>query len=176
MLTGSTPLYDLPNGRIIKPEPGQPLVVPEGAVVVPGARSVSVGAGKEWGLSLATPVIVKYRDDKTDTRTELEAVDPVDVVGLTRTLIDIESTTGQEGAVGRVLAGYLRERGYSVLEQPLDGGRINVIAAVGEPERGVLHALRLRAAVLPEPRRGRRAARPRRLRRQGHPGRAGGGG
>ena len=72
VLTGSTPIYDLPNGRIIKPEPGQPLVVPEGAVVVPGARSVTVGAGKDWGLSLATPVIVKYRDDKTDTRTELE--------------------------------------------------------------------------------------------------------
>ena len=72
VLTGSTPMYDLPNGRIIKPEPGQPLVVPEGAVVVPGARSVNVGAGQEWGLSLATPVIVKYRDDKTDTRTGLE--------------------------------------------------------------------------------------------------------
>jgi 2,3,4,5-tetrahydropyridine-2-carboxylate N-succinyltransferase len=73
VLTGSTPVYDLVNGRIIKPEPGQPLVVPAGAVVVPGARAVTVGAGKEWGLSLATPVIVKYRDDKTDTRTELEA-------------------------------------------------------------------------------------------------------
>jgi len=73
ILTGSTPVYDLPNGRIIKPEPGQPLVVPEGAVVVPGARAVTVGAGKDWGLSLATPVIVKYRDDRTDTRTELEA-------------------------------------------------------------------------------------------------------
>ncbi len=72
VLTGSTPVYDLPNGRIIRPEPGQPLVIPEGAVVVPGARSVTVGAGKDWGLSLATPVIVKYRDDKTDTRTELE--------------------------------------------------------------------------------------------------------
>jgi len=73
VLTGSTPIYDLPNGTIIKPQPGEPLVVPEGAVVVPGARSVTVGAGKEWGLSLATPVIVKYRDDRTDTRTELEA-------------------------------------------------------------------------------------------------------
>jgi 2,3,4,5-tetrahydropyridine-2,6-dicarboxylate N-succinyltransferase len=72
ILTGSTPVYDLPNGRILKPEAGQPLVIPEGAVVVPGARSVTVGAGKDWGLSLATPVIVKYRDDKTDTRTELE--------------------------------------------------------------------------------------------------------
>jgi 2,3,4,5-tetrahydropyridine-2-carboxylate N-succinyltransferase len=72
VLTGSTPVYDLPNGVIIRPEPGQPLVVPEGAVVVPGARAVTVGAGREWGLSLATPVIVKYRDDRTDTRTELE--------------------------------------------------------------------------------------------------------
>ena len=72
IITGSTPLYDLPNERIIKPERGQPLIVPEGAVVVPGARQVSVGAGREWGLSLATPVIVKYRDEKTDARTELE--------------------------------------------------------------------------------------------------------
>jgi 2,3,4,5-tetrahydropyridine-2,6-dicarboxylate N-succinyltransferase len=73
ILTGSTPIYDLPNGTIVRPEAGRPLVVPEGAVVVPGARAVSVGAGREWGLSLATPVIVKYRDDRTDTRTELEA-------------------------------------------------------------------------------------------------------
>jgi 2,3,4,5-tetrahydropyridine-2,6-dicarboxylate N-succinyltransferase len=73
ILTGSTPVYDLPHARIIKPEPGQPLVIPEGAVVVPGARMVTVGAGRDWGLSLATPVIVKYRDDRTDTRTELES-------------------------------------------------------------------------------------------------------
>ena len=72
IITGSTPIYDLPNERIIKPEPGQPVVVPEGAVVVPGARSVTIGAGRGWGLSLATPVIVKYRDEKTDARTELE--------------------------------------------------------------------------------------------------------
>jgi 2,3,4,5-tetrahydropyridine-2,6-dicarboxylate N-succinyltransferase len=49
-----------------------PVVIPERAVVVPGARAVTVGAGVEWKLSLATPVIVKYRDEKTDTRTELE--------------------------------------------------------------------------------------------------------
>ena len=73
VLTGSTPVYDLPRGEIIRPEIGAPLVVPEGAVVVPGARAVTVGKGREWGLSLATPVIVKYRDDRTDTRTELEA-------------------------------------------------------------------------------------------------------
>lgn len=72
IITASTPVYDLPNGRIIPPQPDAPMVIPEGAVVVPGARAVSVGKGAEWGLSLATPVIVKYRDDKTDARTELE--------------------------------------------------------------------------------------------------------
>ena len=59
VLTGSTPLYDPPNGTILKPEPGKPLVVPEGAVVVPGARAVTVGAGREWGLSLMAGLIVK---------------------------------------------------------------------------------------------------------------------
>jgi 2,3,4,5-tetrahydropyridine-2-carboxylate N-succinyltransferase len=71
ILTGSTPIYDLPNGRIIEPSKG-PLIVPEGAVVVPGTRPVTSGKGKEWGLALATPVIVKYRDEKTDARTALE--------------------------------------------------------------------------------------------------------
>jgi 2,3,4,5-tetrahydropyridine-2-carboxylate N-succinyltransferase len=71
ILTGSTPIYDLPNGRIIEPA-GGPLIVPEGAVVVPGTRPVTSGKGKEWGLSVSTPVIVKYRDDKTDARTALE--------------------------------------------------------------------------------------------------------
>ncbi len=73
VLTGSTPVYDLVRGTIIKPDADHPLVVPEGAVVVPGARAVTAGKGPEWGLSLATPVIVKYRDSRTDTRTELEA-------------------------------------------------------------------------------------------------------
>jgi 2,3,4,5-tetrahydropyridine-2-carboxylate N-succinyltransferase len=73
VLTGSTPVYDLVNGRIIAPGADRPLVIPEGAVVVPGARAVTAGKGPEWGLSLATPVIVKYRDSRTDTRTELEA-------------------------------------------------------------------------------------------------------
>jgi 2,3,4,5-tetrahydropyridine-2-carboxylate N-succinyltransferase len=73
VLTGSTPVYDLVKGEIIRPTADRPLVVPEGAVVVPGARAVTGGKGPEWGLSLATPVIVKYRDSRTDTRTELEA-------------------------------------------------------------------------------------------------------
>jgi 2,3,4,5-tetrahydropyridine-2-carboxylate N-succinyltransferase len=73
VLTGSTPVYDLVHGVIHAPAPGRPLVVPAGAVVVPGARAVTRGAGPGWGLSLATPVIVKYRDDRTDSRTELES-------------------------------------------------------------------------------------------------------
>ena len=72
IITGSTPVYDVPNGRIIRPEAGQPLIIPEGAVVVPGARQVTAGRGPEWGLSVATPVIVKYRDGQTDARTALE--------------------------------------------------------------------------------------------------------
>jgi len=73
VLTASTPIYDLPRGVVVTAKAGEPLIVPAGAVVVPGARAVTVGAGKEWGVSLATPVIVKYRDDRTDLRTELEA-------------------------------------------------------------------------------------------------------
>src|SRR6476660_907404 len=73
VLTGSTPVYDLVRGDIIRPTADRPLVVPEGAAVVPGARAVTAGKGPEWQLSLATPVIVKYRDSRTDTRTELEA-------------------------------------------------------------------------------------------------------
>ena len=73
VLTRSTPVYDLPRRRVITPRDGSPLVIPEGAVVAPGTRAVTAEAGREWGLALATPVIVKYRDDKTDTGTELEA-------------------------------------------------------------------------------------------------------
>ena len=74
VLTGSTPVYDLPRRRVITARRRRAsVVIPEGAVVVPGTRAVTADAGREWGLALATPVIVKYRDDKTDTRTELEA-------------------------------------------------------------------------------------------------------
>jgi 2,3,4,5-tetrahydropyridine-2-carboxylate N-succinyltransferase len=72
VLTNSTPIYDVVNGTIIKAAPGEPLVVPEGAVVVPGTRPIQSGHGKDWGLSVATPIIVKYRDDKTSARTALE--------------------------------------------------------------------------------------------------------
>ena len=72
IITASTPIYDLPNERIIAAAGGEPLVVPEGAVVVPGSRPVGSAAGQKWGLSVATPVIVKYRDERTSARAALE--------------------------------------------------------------------------------------------------------
>jgi 2,3,4,5-tetrahydropyridine-2-carboxylate N-succinyltransferase len=72
ILNRSTPLYDLVNGTVHTAKDELPLVVPEGAVVVAGARAVAKGKGPEWGLSLYTPVIVKYRDASTDTRAQLE--------------------------------------------------------------------------------------------------------
>jgi 2,3,4,5-tetrahydropyridine-2-carboxylate N-succinyltransferase len=72
ILTRSTPVFDLPNSRIIKAEGDKPLQIPAGAVVVQGSRAVSGGFGKENGLSVYCPIIVKYRDEKTDASTQLE--------------------------------------------------------------------------------------------------------
>src|SRR3984957_15336757 len=72
ILTRGTPVYDIVRGEVLKSSADQPLVIPEGAVVVPGSRELKRGAEPAWGLSLYTPVIVKYRDDKTDLSTTLE--------------------------------------------------------------------------------------------------------
>ena len=71
ILTRSTPLYDLVHNEVYRATPESPLEVPEGAVIVPGSRAVTKGA-VELGISLYTPVIVKYRDEKTDRGIELE--------------------------------------------------------------------------------------------------------
>jgi 2,3,4,5-tetrahydropyridine-2,6-dicarboxylate N-succinyltransferase len=72
ILNRSTPVYDLASGNVLTARDDQPLIIPEKAVVVAGSRAITHGRGKEWGLSLYTPVIVKYRDAKTDLRTQLE--------------------------------------------------------------------------------------------------------
>jgi 2,3,4,5-tetrahydropyridine-2,6-dicarboxylate N-succinyltransferase len=72
ILTGGTPVYDLVTGRELRRRGSDPLEIPEGAVVVPGARAVGEGKGRDWGLSLQTPVIVKYRDAKTERSISLE--------------------------------------------------------------------------------------------------------
>jgi 2,3,4,5-tetrahydropyridine-2-carboxylate N-succinyltransferase len=72
ILNRSTPIYDLVHGAVHSATSADPLIVPENAVVVAGSRAVSRGMGAEWGISLYTPVIVKYRDAKTDEKIQLE--------------------------------------------------------------------------------------------------------
>jgi 2,3,4,5-tetrahydropyridine-2-carboxylate N-succinyltransferase len=72
VLTRGTPVYDLVRERVYRADADRPLEIPAGAVVVPGARQVVKGWGAEQGLSLQTPVIVKYRDERTDLATALE--------------------------------------------------------------------------------------------------------
>lgn len=72
VLTGSTPVYDLVKEQIYRRTPEQPLVIPEGAVVVQGSRHIDAPFAKQHHLAIYTPVIIKYRDEKTDAATALE--------------------------------------------------------------------------------------------------------
>ena len=72
ILTRGTPVYDVARGQIYRATAEAPLEIPENAVVVPGSRAVTKGKAAEWNLSLYTPVIIKYRDEKTDQGIELE--------------------------------------------------------------------------------------------------------
>jgi len=72
ILNRSTPVYDLVRGQVYSATEDEPLIVPEEAVVVAGSRAIQRGPGKDWGISLYTPVIVKYRDARTDAKLQLE--------------------------------------------------------------------------------------------------------
>ncbi len=72
ILNRSTPVYDLVREQVYAATDDAPLVIPEEAVVVAGSRAVSRGIGKDWGISLYTPIIVKYRDAKTEAKLQLE--------------------------------------------------------------------------------------------------------
>ena len=72
ILTRGTPVYDVVKGEVLRADGDRPLIIPEGVVVVPGARAVNKGKAAEWGLSVYTPVIVKYRDEKTELSAALE--------------------------------------------------------------------------------------------------------
>jgi 2,3,4,5-tetrahydropyridine-2-carboxylate N-succinyltransferase len=72
ILNRSTPVYDLVRGEVYRATDDQPLIVPEGAVLVAGSRAVTSGPGKDWGIAIYTPVIVKYRDEKTGAKIQLE--------------------------------------------------------------------------------------------------------
>ena len=72
ILNRSTPIFDLVRGHVYRSSDDQPLIVPEGAVVVSGTRAVTIGPGRDWGISVYTPVVVKYKDEKTGARIQLE--------------------------------------------------------------------------------------------------------
>ena len=72
ILNRSTPVYDLVRNTVHRATDDEPLVIPEEAVIVAGTRAITSGPGKDWGISVYTPVIVKYRDAKTDTKIQLE--------------------------------------------------------------------------------------------------------
>jgi 2,3,4,5-tetrahydropyridine-2-carboxylate N-succinyltransferase len=72
VITSSTKIFDLVQERIIKAEAGNPIEIPEGAVVVPGARKINTPFAAQNGLSISSPIIIKYRDEKTDSKTALE--------------------------------------------------------------------------------------------------------
>jgi 2,3,4,5-tetrahydropyridine-2-carboxylate N-succinyltransferase len=72
ILNRSTPVYDLVRQTVHRATGDEPLVIPEEAVVIAGTRAITSGPGKDWGISVYTPVIVKYRDARTDTRIQLE--------------------------------------------------------------------------------------------------------
>jgi len=72
ILNRSTPVYDLVREMVYRSTGDEPLVIPEEAVVVAGTRAITHGMGKDWGISVYTPVIVKYRDEKTDAKIQLE--------------------------------------------------------------------------------------------------------
>jgi len=72
ILTRSTPVYDIVRGLVYAATDEEPLMIPEDAVVVAGSRAITQGPGKDWGVSLYTPVIVKYRDSRTDAKIQLE--------------------------------------------------------------------------------------------------------
>lgn len=72
VLTRGTPVFDLPNNTVHRATAERPLIIPSEAVVVPGARAITSGPGKDFGLSVYAPIIVKYRDEKTELSTTLE--------------------------------------------------------------------------------------------------------
>ncbi len=71
ILTASTKVFDLVNETILQSTPDNPLEIPESAVVVPGTRAINTEFGKKHGLTISSPLIIKYRDEKTDARTSL---------------------------------------------------------------------------------------------------------
>ena len=157
ILTGSTPIYDLPNERIIEPAPGQPLIVPEGAVVVPGSRPVTSGKGREWGSAGRDAdhrEVPRRAHGCADGARTMDSLDVARVrAGAHRHRFDDRPGGGRGDVAGRAPA---RPR-LPVVEQPRRTRLRQRAGDARRAERRLLHALRLRAAVLSQPRRRRPA-------------------
>ena len=130
ILTGSTPVYDLPNGRVLRPEGGLAARGPRGR----GRRAR--GARGHGGRRPRLGPVARDTGDREVPRREdgrphgAGSVAALSLVDLARALVDIDSTTGREAEACAWLAGYLRERGFRVTEQPVSGGRFNIVALV----------------------------------------------
>ncbi len=154
ILTGSTPVYDLPNGRILRPEAGAPLVIPEGAVVVPGARAVTVGAGRELG-----PVARDARDRQVPRREDRRAHGARSVAALSVVELDAGPRRHRldDRARGRARArgwpNYLRAARLRrhASSRSTAGAPTSSPSLDPRPARRPLDPRRLRAAVLPQP-------------------------
>ena len=94
ILTRATPVYDIVREQVYRSTPDTPLMIPANAVVVPGSRAISKGKAAEWGLSLYTPVIVKYRDDKTQGSIELD--EPAAAISLRKKMTSQKGTPEKE--------------------------------------------------------------------------------
>ena len=128
ILNRSTPVYDIVTGEVhsASADGDEPLVIPENAVVVAGSRAIPQGRGKDWNLSLYTPVIVKYRDAKTDAKVQLEDLAAVSASNLRErtssffSRLDLRKPSPREGGVSYInkdanlrmsaAGGYIQER------------------------------------------------------------------
>ena len=177
ILTGSTPVYDLPNERIIEPVPGQPLIVPEGAVVVPGRAPITDGHRARVG-----PVARDAGHREVPRRADRHAhgarsMDPVETVAFAARAHRHRFDDRPRARGGRWLAGVLRDRGYAVVEQPLARGCCERARDARRARRSC--SRRTSTACrrsFPAGVEDGRAVRPRRVRRQGHSRGAGRGG
>jgi len=138
ILTASTPVYDLVQGVVIKASDDRPLIIPAGAWLCGLAHGVERQGTRLGHLARharhrevpATPAPTREPSSSRGSGEAGPAAD-VDPVELTRALVDIDSTTGREAEVGRWLADFLRARGFTVVELPVDGTPVHILATAG---------------------------------------------